>query len=311
MAISNPPSILIPLDITAAMMTSSSIAEPDTGETAWVSAGSYAAGGIRISTTTHRKYLALQTHSGRTALPESDPAYWKDVGATNKYAMFDARRTTQSTATTSLTFNLKPGFFNAIAFYDLSGATLSVVVKDSPTGAVIFSETRSLVGPFFDEYDYCYGAYRELTSHYFTDITPYPDAEITVTVTAGTGNKVGIGKMVVGDLRPLILGDFGGATYGASATPVTSSYIDVDEFGDLSITKRASGTDQRINIVLPSGDADYALACIREVLDVPVAFLAGKNGRFSGLNGYGLISGPVSYAGGTYSTIDLYLKGLY
>jgi hypothetical protein len=305
------PKILVPLVITDAMLISSTIAEPDTGEVAWVSGGSYVASDIRIRTATHRKYLAIATHSGITTPPEDDPTHWKDVGATNKFAMFDTRRTTMSTDVTSISDVLQVGFFNALSVYLAEGSTLTVLVKDEPGGNVILDETRSLVGPFIDEWDYCWGPHRANTKQVFSGITPYPEAEITLTIEAATGADVGIGMVCIGDLRPLILGDWGGVEGGASATPVSGSYIKTDEFGDTAIIKRASATDMQLSIKLPKDSADYALACIQEVLDVPAAVIATEVQGYAGLNVFGLLSGPVIYEGTTYATIKANVKGLF
>lgn len=311
MSAPNVPQILVPLTIDATMLTSSTVAEPDAGETAWVSAGTYVAGDIRIRTATHRKYMALLDHTGITINPEDDPTRWKDIGATNRWAMFDARRTTQTTATTALTVVLEPGFFNAADFFLLTGAEMTLVVKDAPGGSVIYNETRSLIGPYVDEYDWCWGPYRSQTKQLFNSILPYPDAEMTIAVTAGTGSPVGIGMACIGDLRPLILGDWGGAQYGASAEPISCSYIKTDEFGDTTIVKRASATNASLSIILPKDDADYALGCLQEVLDVPAAIVTTPVAGYDGLNVFGLPSGLVTYEGPTHATINATVKGLF
>jgi hypothetical protein len=185
------------------------------------------------------------------------------------------------------------------------------VVKDAPGGTVIRNETRSLVGPFIDEYDYCWGPHRAQTKQVISGLQTYPEAEVTITVSAGTGNPAGLGMACIGDLRPLVLGAFGGTQYGASAEPKSNSYIRTDDFGDTEIRKRASGTDMRLSIILPQADADYALASIQDVLDVPAAIIATEAPGYAGLNVFGLISGPVVYAGPSHATLEAQVKGLF
>ena len=81
--------VLIPITITDAMFTACSVAEPAAGETAWVSAGTYAVGDKRIRTGVHKIFRCILAHTGRTALPEDDPSYWEDVDPTVKLAPFD------------------------------------------------------------------------------------------------------------------------------------------------------------------------------------------------------------------------------
>ena len=305
------PKILVPLTITDDMLVSSSVPEPDAGETAWVSGGTYVGGDIRIRATTHRKYMAQTNHTGITTPPENDPTRWLDVGATNRWAMFDPRRTTQTTAATSITVVLKPGFFNALAFYLTQGATLQVSVLDAPLGTEIYADTRSLDGPYIDEYDWCWGPFREQTKQVFSNILPYPEATLTITVSASAGTPVAVGMAAIGDLRPLFLGEWGGTQYGAKAEPTSNSYIKTDTFGDTTIIKRASATDMRLSVVFPKDDADYALSCLQEVLDTPAAIIATEASGYSGLNIFGLISGPVSYDGPSHATIEAQVKGLF
>lgn len=133
------PFVLVPTAIEAAMLDSSTIAEPASGETAWVASSSYTAGDIRIRTTTHRAYMALTTHTGIATPPESDPGRWKDIGPTLRWAMFDGYTSQPSRSTTSMTVVLQPGFFNALALYGLIGAAYSITLKDHPGGTVIHS----------------------------------------------------------------------------------------------------------------------------------------------------------------------------
>lgn len=305
--------VLIPTPITAAMLASSTIAEPAAGETAWVSAGTYAVGDLRIRTTTHRIYQCVTAHSGRTALPENDPTYWLDYGPTARWALFDNQVSTQSSIVTPLTVVLRPGFFNAMALYGLDGATLAVTVKDAPGGSVVHSETIDLTVPPLDWYDWAFGQIKPLTKAVLSGLTPYPDAELTITITAAAGVTVKAGMLVVGDFVSLVGdgdGDFGGTTYGATAEPVDFSYIKTDDFGNTSIVKRRNATDMRVKVVLPKSSADQALEIVQSVLSVPCAWIATEAAGYAGLNVFGLGSGSLSYEGPNHAELSLYVKGL-
>jgi hypothetical protein len=127
--------ILTPLTITGAMiLAGTTIAEPDASETAWVSAGTYTVGQERIRTTTHRVYECVQASSGRTALPEVDTAYWLEKRPTKRWAPFDSYTSTAASGTTSMTYVLQPGYFNALAMYGLIGTSAAITVKDAPAG---------------------------------------------------------------------------------------------------------------------------------------------------------------------------------
>src|SRR5690606_11719085 len=78
--------IIKPVDVTPAILTSSNV--PETDYAAWSAATAYAVGDK--VTYNHRNYEALVAHTG--ANPEtdtSDPPKWLDLGADNRWRMFD------------------------------------------------------------------------------------------------------------------------------------------------------------------------------------------------------------------------------
>lgn len=304
---------LNPITITDAMIgAGTSIAEPAAGETVWVSAGSYTAGDTVIRTQTHRKYVALQTHSGRTTAPESDPAYWEDVGPTMRWAPFDSYVSTGATATTALTYVLSPGYFNALALYGLVGTNISITIKDAPGGSTIYS----FASPLFEDpagwYEYLFVAPKPITKLVKSGLPIRPAAELTINVTAATGQPVGVGMIALGDLVSLVgdLAEFGGTEHGSLAEPVTFSYIKTDEFGNTTIVRRHKSTNMTARIVVPTRNADEALRLIQDVLDVPVAWISTTKPGYAGLNVFGLGSARVTYENADLTRIDLNVKGM-
>lgn len=306
----NGPFILVPVKITDAMVTSSGVAEPATGETAWVSGGNYVVGDERIRTQTHRVYTCIKDATGRTALPEADPMYWKDTRATLKWAMFDGQVSSQTTKATTLTVVIKPGFANSIALYNLSGTHIEITVKDATGGNVIKHLDQDLYDPFPDWYEWLFSPYQELKKIVLRDITPYDDMEFTITVTAASGT-VGIGMAILGDMRPLITSmDWGGAQYGAQVKPIDYSYIKTNEYGDTQIVRRRATTDLNVNVVLPHDDSEYALTLLQEVLATPVSFVTVDAHGYEAANVFGLVSGSLSYRSPAHDEIEINVKGL-
>lgn len=308
--------ILVPITITAAMIgAGTTIAEPATGETAWVSAGNYVLGDRRIRATTHRVYECVQAHTGRTALPEVDTAYWLDAGPTQRYAPFDTYTNTAATATTSITYVLSPGYFNAISLYGLTGTQIVVSVKDAPGGTEIYryptAGAASLTEPPTGWYDYMFGKRRPIQKLVLSNLPIRPTAELTITVTAASGAAVGIGMINVGDLTPL-LGDaeWGGVTGGASAEPTSYSYIKTNDDGTTTIKRRGKSTNLRATVVIPRQKADAALATVQQVLDVPVSWIATTSQGFDGLNVFGIGSCSMSYDSFGIATLQVNVKGL-
>lgn len=301
--------ILIPLEITDAMLSSCTVAEPAAGETAW-SAGTYAVGDRRIRTSTHRIYECVAAVSGSTP-PESDATHWLDAGPTARWAALDTYISTQTTATTSVSFVLRPGFFDAVALYGLTGTQLQITLKDAPGGTVVHTETVLLEEDPLDWWDWAFGPARALTKWFVRDLVPYADPELTITVSSGTGEPVGIGLIVVGSLTPMVdASTWGGTQQGATASPQTFSYINVDEFGNTTIRRRRAATDMQFKVAMPRERADYALALVQRVLDVPAAWIATDATGYQGLNVFGLGSGSMSYDSFGIATFSGSVKGM-
>lgn len=307
--------IIIPTPITAAMIgAGTSIAEPSTSETAWASGVAYAVGDVRIRATTHRKYRCAVAHtSAATPVPEDDPTRWLDIGPTDRWAPFDRYTNTRASTVTSLTYVLNPGYVNALALYGLIGAQYSITIKDAPAGATIYSKTGFLTQDPQGWYEYLFVAQPAVDKLVLHNLPIRPTAEITITITAASGQPVGIGMIVVGDFVPLVgdTAEFGGVQYGASAEPVTYSYINTDEFGTTTIVRRHAATNMRCTVMMPRMFADAALQRLQSVLDQPVACIAATSKGYDGLNVFGLISSsPVSYDSFNTASIDINVKGL-
>lgn len=307
--------IIIPTPITAAMIgAGTSIAEPSTSETAWASGVAYAVGDVRIRDTTHRKYRCAVAHtSAATPVPEDDPTRWLDIGPTDRWAPFDRYTNTRASTLTSLTYVLNPGYVNALALYGLICAQYSITIKDAPAGATIYSKTGFLTQDPQGWYEYLFVAQPAVDKLVLHNLPIRPTAEITITITAASGQPVGIGMIVVGDFVPLVgdTAEFGGVQYGASAEPVTYSYINTDEYGNTTIVRRHAATNMRCAVMMPRQFADAALQRLQSVLDQPVACIATTSKGYDGLNVFGLISSsPVSYDSFNIASIDINVKGL-
>lgn len=302
--------ILTPIPITEAMLgAGTTVTEPAPGETEWVSGGTYALGDLRIRPQTHRVYECVQAHTGRTALPENDPLYWKDKAPTQRHAPFDLYISTAATGTTSQTWVIKAGFCTALSIYGAAGGQAEITVKDAPGGATLRHVQQSLYRDAPGLWEYLFTPARPLNKILLTDLPIRPELEITITL---TGETVGVGMIIVGYLQSVIEGaEWGGTEAGATATPTTNSYIKSD--GEtVEIQRRGAGTDIDLSVVLPTSIADTAVRRLQDVLDVPVTVLGSKTPGFDGLNTYGLItSASVKYQGPKISRLTAKVEGMF
>jgi len=300
--------IINPIAITDAMMGAGTTLAEDT-TSAWTSA-TYAVSDLRHVVATHRVYKCALAGSS-TISPELDPTRWVDTRPTNKWAPFDIYTSTAATGTTSFTYVLSPGYFNALALYGLTGSAYSLSVKDAPGGAVIYSRSGYLYADPLGWYEYLFGVLKIINKLVFTDIPIRPAAEITLTITAASGQPVGLGMMAVGDYRSLAgAGAWGGTQYGASAEPVTYSYIKTLDDGSTTIVRRHAATNLRCTVSMPKDEADAVLQSMQDVLDVPVAWIATEVNGYAGLTTFGIGSGAMKYDGPSHANFEINVKGL-
>ena len=301
--------ILIPTEITAAMFTSSTVAEPASTETTWVSAGTYVIGDKRIRTGTHREYRCILGHTGRTALPEDDTTYWEDYGPTVKWAPWDIYVSTPAVGASPLTHVVSPGFADSVSFYGLVGSSLTLTVKDGPGGATIDTRTESLYAESLGLYEYLFGPKFQKSKVIFTDIPIHPTAEFTATIT-GSGTMQ-LGMFNLGTYTSILGDDWGGPQYGASVEPMTYSRIRTDaDTGRVSIRRGNAATGMRVSVVLPTEDANNALDIVQRVLDVPVSWVASSEQHYEGLNVFGLGSASLTYETVGMTRLSITVKGM-
>lgn len=301
--------ILQPIEITSAMIgAGATLAEDPTA--AWVTGTTYSIGTEVHVVATHRVYR--DSVGGVSSIsPESDPTRWVDIRPTNKMAPFDTYVSTAATSTTAdIVYPITARFVNAIALYGLVGAAYDITVKDTAGGTIIWQRSGKLKRHGKGWWNYFFGQRSQLTKLVFFNLPIRPAAEITITISAAPGAKRALGLVAMGKLRSLVGALDGGTEKGASAEPVSFSYIKTDEDGTTTIVRRNSGTNLRGRVFIQREQADNALQILQEVLDTPVAVIVTDKQGFAGLQAFGLISSsPVQYEE-PHAYIDVNVKGM-
>lgn len=218
--------VITPTIITDGLLTSSTA--PETDYAAYAPGTTYALGARILRAGTHRCYESIQaSNTGHT--PESSPTWWLDIAPTNRWAMFDGVVGTATTLASPLTVVLAPGAANAIALLELVGSSVTVTMTSG--GTTVYSLDKSLEGSLVgDYYDYFFTPFEQLSSVVITDLPPYSNGIITVTL---TGVTVSLGLCSVG-----LFSDLGGVQYGATAGITDYSLKTKDEFGRVTVTAR-------------------------------------------------------------------------
>lgn len=238
--------VIPPLEITDALLTSSTIAEPDTGETAWSGASvAYVVGDRRIRTTTHRVYECRIAHtSAASPLPENNATQWSDVGPTNKWAMFDTFRSTSTVKPSVITVVLTPGVrIDSVALLGLVADTVTVSMTSG--GNPVYSYTEDLnYRDVNDWYDYFFRPFSRKSSVVLFDLPPYTDGIVTITLGITTGN-VECGAAIVGSYEYI-----GNVRYEAESDVLNFSTVTRDFDGGTNTLVQRSNVPKTIQSIV-------------------------------------------------------------
>ena len=224
---------ILPIAITDAILTSTNIAEPDVGEFIWDAGTPYALGDVRIRKTTHKKYenILAGTDAG---LPENTPLRWIEVGSTNRYAMFDTLRNTQTVSTSPLTVTITPGLrTDAVSVMAMDGDTVNIKVINESITAYDYTQTLS-TREVYDWYDYFFEPFTSIASIVKFDLPPYTTGSIVVTITSAD-NVVKCGAVVIGNQSYL-----GAVEYNAISDEPNFSRIEREFDGTATLIPRRS-----------------------------------------------------------------------
>lgn len=301
-------SVLAPISITDTMLTSSSVAETD--YPVWNSATTYALGDRVIMTSTHRIYESLKAGNlnkdpSVQANQVGSPAWWLEVGPTNRWAMFDNNTSTATSGASPLTVVIKPGFSNCIYLGKINADHLHLIVKDAPGGNIIFEYDEDLENSAPDDYyEYFFDPFDPQEDYLARDIPPYNDMEYTIILTKLSGSPA-LGLCAIGDLKPL-----GATQYGAKVKPKTYSYMKTDSFGNVTIIRRQSATDMSASAIMPLKNANTVIKTVQSVLDVPCVWVGTDLPEYSGLRVFGLGSGELEYVNYSEAQLTISVQGM-
>jgi hypothetical protein len=128
--------VLAPLAINDTTLLGSTLTETDYA--AWSAMSIYGLGGRVILTGPHRVYESLAAGNLNHS-PDTSPSWWRDIGPTNKWAMFDESLATATvTATSPLRVRVSVGAINDIVLLGVVGSTINIY-RGTGTGTLVRS----------------------------------------------------------------------------------------------------------------------------------------------------------------------------
>lgn len=276
-----------------------------TGYLAWASTTAYVVGDK--CTYEHKLYECLVNNTD--AQPDLNttgtPAKWLDLGYSNRWKMFDSKNGSKTTQATSITLTVEPGIVDSLAFLGLSAASVSVVMTD-PTEGVVFNRSLGLVdtSSIVDWYTYFFESGEISDTVVMTDIPPYGDASLAITISA-PGETASIGSLVFGAQKYI-----GEIQHGADIGIIDYSKKDVDSFGNYTIIERAFSNRFSCDLIISNALVDDLRKALTTYRATPVVWV-GTDNLLSSLTVYGFYKSfriVVQYP--THSTCTLEIEGL-
>ena len=288
--------VIKPKSITSGMLVSSTAAE---AHGAWVSSTAYALNARVIVGT--RIFECIQGPSTGNQ-PLSSPLFWRDVGPTNQWAMFDSEISTQTVGGSTLTVVIAPGLCNSIALFGLEGSSLTVTVRDGAAGPIVFSRSTSLDGIIIsDWYQYFFEPSVQRGEVVITGIPPYSTAHITLTINSGGVTKCG--AVSIGTFY-----DLGGVQYGATVGIIDYSKKNTSATGITSFERRNFSKRVSVRMMLENTQLNKVQRVLSDVRATPCAWVISDSQTlefFNLLGFYRDFSIDVAYPTMSYCSIEI------
>lgn len=243
--------VIPPIAITDSILTSSSVVEPSsTDPPVWSASVSYSLGSqVTVGGTIHKVYECIVTSitggdAPNISLTRAVPK-WIEVGATNRWSMFDLLRSSASTSESDINVVLTlTTSIDSIAVLGTSGISSVRVIATSGVSTV-YDKVLSLSSRLTLTWTgYFFGELASKTTVIAFDL-PSEYSNLVLNITAlGSGTRK-IGALVVGKSSYV-----GKLLKGATIDSLNFSTIDRDVFGNAILVPRRSvpKTNQRIYI---------------------------------------------------------------
>lgn len=259
------------IETTDAILTASNILENE--YPLWVSGTTYSIDAKVIYK--HRIYNRVIAGSGTTP-PDLDLTNWTDLGATNKYRMFDNIISSVSSRTGGIQFTLTPNqVVNGIALLNVNASTVRVVMND-PVEGVVYDKTKELrsSGEVTDYFSYFFAplvSLTDLNTAVFLDLPSKPTATITVYISSGAA-LVEVGEVVYG-----IQSVIGRTNYGTSIGIKSYSRKDIDEFGKVTVVKRKNSKYCEYDVDIDNTNLVFVQRLFQDIDSVPCVFIGNPD----------------------------------
>jgi hypothetical protein len=199
--------------------------------------------------------------------------------------MFDGQVSTTTTKSVApLTVTVATGIVNSVAMIGLVGQSVTITVTNAGASPPVYTRTIGLDGTIIlDWYMYFFEPFVQLGEVVLTDLPPYLNARITMTL--NSGSAVAIGELLFGTVYTL--GAFG-TEIGATVGIIDYSRKDTDnETGKTTFVQRAFSKRMSGQFLVNNDSINGVQRILADVRAIPSVYIGSEEVAYAPLVVYG------------------------
>lgn len=264
--------VIDPVNVTAAMLISSSL--PETDHPMWDAGATYAMGArvLRPTASAGNVRIFESVAGGNIGNDPAAPGTtaWIDVAPANRWAMLDRAVGTTAIGTGVISMELEPGAVSSLAVLDTNADEVRVVL--SVSGTVLLDETRSALAGgemIADWYSYFTAILGRVSVLLFDDLPIYSNCRIAVTITGPDP----VGPVTVGTLLTGRMIELGKTEAGVAIGINDFSRKDTDEFGVTTVVERGWSKRMVVRSLIATDHVDHIQRKLATMRGRPALYL--------------------------------------
>lgn len=282
---------IIPVDITDAILLSSSVAETSSATSTTVIAAydastTYNTGDV--CTVDHVIYTCLA--DGTTGIEPSEnisatTPVWAQGVYTNRWKMFDKYINTASqTSGADIVVELDSSYCNGVALFGVVGTSAKIEVYASDN-TLIFSKELDLLAVQVATWEQFFFSKRRFSPSLWAEFPLRSASTIKVTV---SGSAPEVGKLVLGEVQTI-----GSTMWEPKVTKTDYSIYSTDTFGQIYLSKGKAQRDFDGNVYIKTEDLQSVENAVDNIRATITAFATGNSEDSAGLYNYMLLCGYI------------------
>jgi hypothetical protein len=295
---------------------------PENDHPPWFPMSPYNRGDYVISFVTHTKYRSLtngnvgndpdqeQAALADPLIDDPSPINWQAISATNRWKLFDKKPSVQAVSSNSfINVDLQfTEYTDGVAGFNIDATSINIEVYRLGGQTPLYIKNIQMQDDtvVYDWYSYYFSPIIRLTDFAVADIPPYRDVVIKVTI-QNDGGIAACGQLIFGGVTVLGSTEVGNTGFSG----VDFSYVDQDDFGDLTTVRREATRLSQFDVFAPNSTLLNFDRIMRSLRGGVAAVWMGDDDIRKAATNYGFSRNyrPI-YKTSEYAIISLEIQGI-